>query len=73
MGPKLAFCAEKMRLLAVYLAASHDLFNLQVQEAAAIAGRGEGLDGFDLALQEARRKRDATMRACMSHIAEHGC
>ena len=73
MAPQFAFCAEKKRLLDVYLSASHDVLDLQAQEAEEIAKGGEGLERFDLALQEARRQRDAAVRACMSHIAEHGC
>lgn len=73
MAPKSSFCAEKERLLDAYVAVGHHGFNLQDREVKEVAKRGEGSDTFDLALKEARRRRDASKTACIVRLSGHGC
>ena len=63
---------EKKRLMDAYLAASTEVLKLQDEKLTEFSQGGE-VDGYEAALQSARRVRDAAKAACKEHIAEHGC
>jgi len=68
-----SICAEKQRLAKAFLAAVQEVMRLQAEQLAQLAGGGEGLARFDLALEAAHRRRDEIKLAYTLHVQRHGC
>ena len=64
-------CPEKQALTDLFIAAVRDIMALQDAEVQA-AREGKSLEGFDLALNAARSKRDRIKRELLLHVQEHG-
>lgn len=66
-------CAEKRRLLATYEDAVREVMALQSEHIAALADSGEGLQTFDVAISQAREKKEHPKELYQLHIRTHGC
>ena len=66
-------CQEKQRLSNEFLDAWLQVIELQSQEGAPVLSGGLGLWSFDLALMQARQKRNEARRMYLLHLQEHGC
>ena len=66
-------CPERQRLADAFVAAVQQLMKLQDEQMAQLAGGGEGLARFDLALEAAHRRREETKEAYAVHIQHHDC
>jgi len=65
-------CPEKKALMDLFIAAVRDIMALQDAEVQAMR-EGKSLQGFDLALDAARSKRDRIKREFLLHVHAHGC
>jgi hypothetical protein len=70
-SPKGFVCPEKQRLSDEFLDALLQVMELQNQESAAVTSRG--IWRFDLALMEARKKRDQAKLVYLLHLRGHRC
>ena len=70
---KTAICAEKQRLSEAFLGAVQQVNTLQSKNFDALTSSGAGMERFDLAFQQARKRRDEAKRAYERHLREHGC
>ena len=66
-------CAEKRELLAAYENSVREVMALQSRQLAALAGSGEAIEGFELAIDRVRKKRDHAREVYRFHIQNHGC
>lgn len=71
LGPSI--CADKQRLGDAFMEAVREVMALQDQELAAMARGGDGFERIDLALEQARNKRDSAKKRYIVHIRAHGC
>ena len=70
---KAGICAEKQRLSQAFLDAVHQVTKLQSKNFDALTTGGGAIDRFDLALKQARKRRDEAKRTYERHLREHGC
>lgn len=66
-------CREKQRLQDDFVAAYHELTNLQTDQIAAVIAGDPDFTRFDDLLHMAREKKDQAKYALLSHIEEHCC
>jgi hypothetical protein len=71
--PAAAICVEKQRLSQAFLAAVHEVTNLQSKNFESLTSGGTVIDRFDLAIRHARKKRNEAKRAYELHLRQHGC
>ena len=71
--PKTGICPEKQRLTSLYLAAIEEVTRLEGAQVHVLAGGGDGLDRFELALKAARRNRAKAKRLLAEHLGGHLC
>lgn len=70
--PEIAFCEEKIRLLAEFSGAVREMVALH-QRAAAALMRDQDLAGLDGAMERAREAKDRAKNAYLLHVKHHGC
>lgn len=71
--PEIGFCAEKARLMNEFIAAIHELGELQTQQAKALIEGDPDFGRFDLLLHLANEKKDQVKYAWLSHVEQHCC
>ncbi|HLK49057.1 MAG TPA: hypothetical protein VKT49_13030 [Bryobacteraceae bacterium] len=71
--PKTAICAEQQRLSRAFLDAVQQVTELQSRNVDALTTAGAGMERFELAIRQARKRRDEAKRAYARHLREHGC
>lgn len=72
-NPKVSICADKQKLGNALIEAIRDVMDLQDQELASFVNGGDGLERFQLALKQARRKREFAKKRYLLHLRTHGC
>src|SRR5579862_8422183 len=71
--PKIAFCAEKNRLLQAFLACVHDLLDLQNQQTRAVINGEPNFTSFDILIHLAQEKKERAKYAWIAHVEQHHC
>lgn len=66
-------CQQKSHLCQAFVHAVQQVSKLQSKNIEILMSRGSGMDRFELALQQARRRRDEAKRAYERHLREHCC
>ena len=69
----LRFCDERERLRTEFVAASHQLIELQFQQTQAVIDGDPEFARFDDLLHMARAEKDHAKYALIAHIEEHFC
>jgi hypothetical protein len=70
-SPESAFCAEKQRLMTVFLAAVSEYLKAHLEKVKGVA-IGEDV-GFDARIRVARPRTVDAKQAMVKHHSEHGC
>lgn len=70
--PEIAFCEEKIRLLAEFYDAVREMVALH-QKAATALMRDQALAGLDGAMDRAREAKERAKDAYVLHVKHHGC
>jgi hypothetical protein len=71
--PKIAYCAESVRLLQAFLQAIHELNGLQAEQTQCVIDGDADFARFDLLLHYAQEKKDTAKYAWIAHVEEHRC
>lgn len=72
-SPKSYVCSEKQRLANALVEAVQDVMKLHQQEIAQLLRDEAGVEGFDVALRAARKKRRRIKMLYQLHLQVHGC
>ena len=72
-SPSVVACEEKNRLLAEFLAAVHELNEIQSQQTRAVIDGDPDFARFDLLLHFAQEKKDRAKYAWIAHVEQHHC
>lgn len=72
-NPKPFVCPAKDKLRQAYVQAVRRLLMLQKDEMAHFLKDGDGLDSYDTAIKQARRKLDQAKRLYLQHLRAHLC
>ena len=72
-NPGRSLCAQELHLTEAFTQAVHEVMELHDRQFAALTTGESGLDRFDLALQQAKRKRERLKTEYLLHLMEHGC
>lgn len=70
--PEIAFCEEKIRLLAAFYDAVREMVALH-QKAATALMRDQALADLEGAMERAREAKDRAKDAYVLHVKHHGC
>lgn len=71
--PRIAFCAERMRLLAEFSDACMDLMKFINEQIDAVIANDPDFDRFDALLHMASERKRAAKYAYIAHLQSHGC
>jgi hypothetical protein len=71
--PGIAFCERKNRLLTEFLAAIHDLVEMQRQQTQAVIDGDPDFARFDVLLHVAHERKEDAKYAFMEHVEFHHC
>ena len=71
--PDILFCETKHRLIGDFIAANHELMELQNQQTQAVIDHESDFTRFDEPIHMAREKKDKAKYALIAHISEHHC
>ncbi len=71
--PKIAYCAERQKLLDAFCDATEQLTMLQDQQVAAVISADGDFTGFDLLIRLAHEKKSQAKNAYICHVEHHGC
>lgn len=71
--PRIAFCAEKNRLLGEFLKATHELSTLLGEQTRAVIEGDADFTRFDVLLHFAQEKKEWAKYAWIAHVEQHGC
>lgn len=72
-NPKPSICSEKQRLADALVEAVQDVMKLHQDEIAQLLRDETGVEGFDVALRAARKKRRRIKMLYQLHLQAHGC
>ncbi len=72
-SPKPCVCPAKYGLRNAYVQALRQILVLQKDEIAHFIKGGDGLDSYDSAIKQARRKLDRAKKLYLQHIHTHQC
>jgi hypothetical protein len=67
------FCATKYRLIGDFIAANHELMELQNQQTQAVLSHDRDFSRFDDLIHMAREMKDESKYALIAHTSEHHC
>lgn len=71
--PEIGFCAEKARLMNEFVAAIHEIGELQAQQARALIDGDPDFARFDVLIHMATDKKDQVKYAWLTHLEHHHC
>ena len=71
--PAIGYCAEKNRLMREFLAAIHDIGQLQSQQARALIEGDPDFARFDALIHMANERKAAVKYAWLTHLEQHHC
>ena len=71
--PDILFCETKYRLIGDFVAANHELMELQNQQTQAVIDHDPDFSRFDDLIYMAREIKDESKYALIAHADEHDC
>ena len=71
--PEILFCKTKYRLIGDFIAANHELMELQNQQTQAVIDHDPDFSRFDDLIHFAREIKDESKYALIAHTSEHHC
>ena len=71
--PKVAYCEIKKQLMDDFLAATHEVSELQRQQTQAVLEGDQDFSRFDVLIHVAQERKDLAKYAWMAHVEFHGC
>ena len=71
--PDILFCETKYRLIGDFVAANHELMELQNQQTQAVIDHDPDFSRFDDLIHMAREIKDESKYALIAHASEHHC
>jgi|HubBroStandDraft_1064217.scaffolds.fasta_scaffold03437_9 hypothetical protein len=71
--PEIGFCDEKNRLLKEFVAATHELVEMQKQQTQAVINGDPDFARFDVLLHMVHERKDQAKYAWIAHVESHHC
>ena len=71
--PEIAFCEEKIKLLAKYYSAVREVVALHQKATAALLRGDERATDLDRAMERAREAKERAKHTYVLHVKHHGC
>ena len=70
---RIAYCAEKHRLIDEFLGTNHVLIDLQNQQVQAVIEQDADFARYDDLIHVAKEQKDQAKYALIAHVEEHQC